>query len=507
MTKVSIIVPFHNVENYISKCLSSLIHQTLEDIEIICVNDASDDFSKEKVLDYVQNDKRIILLNTPKVSGQSYCRNLGMEVASGEYIGFVDSDDWVELDMFEKMYNLAKANDTDITMCQASLFDDKEQTVHTDDYYSLKPLEKFGDRVFAPNETKDEILNINVVLWNKIYKKDFLKKINAKFENGYIYEDMLFFFETYLKAQKINILWENMYYYRQNRSFSTMQNSDKKVYDRIPMVEKTYNVLKQADFFEEKKTDIICWIIDDIFHRYTLLEDKYYEDYYNAMKGFFSRIELSEADMQKLQVSYCYDEFCNILERSYFGFWNFLIEKYKTSNKRIKAAEHKCNLDIIAIKDYLEEYKIQEKDEKEQIVEWWKKHCEEEKENLQADLKEQFAQEKKSLEEFLEEEKQKELKSQLNFLEDKKKRDMKEMYDEQQREFNEWNKEALAQQKQNITNEYEAKIKEQNEIHQKTLQQIKYYYENEFLLVKIILKLYKIKNQFTNKIKNFLKKN
>ncbi len=488
MTKISIIVPFHNVEKYISKCLTSLIYQSLEDIEIICINDASTDDSKNIVQYYVENDTRIILLNVDNVSGQSYARNLGINVASGEYIGFVDSDDWVELDMFEKMYNKAKSVDSDITMCQAQLYDDKEQTLYTNDYYNLKSLEKYGDKVFTPEETKDEILNINVVLWNKIYKREFLQNISAKFQDGYIYEDLPFFFETYLKAQRINILWEASYYYRQNRQFSTMQNSDKKVYDRIPMVERTYNVLKQAPFFEEKKAEIISWIIDDIFHRYTLLEDKYYEDYFGKMKEFFQRIELTPEDEQELAKSYCYDEFKNILERSYYGFWNFLVEKYKTSNKRIKAAEHKCNLDIIAIKEYLEQYKKEANDEKKRIVEWWQKHCEE-------------VVKKKTDEQFI-------------YLEAKKSEELKAAYEEwhsklvkQEYELKAWQAESVKQVSEKLKADYEWKLEEQKQHYQEALIKQKEYYENNYLLVKIILKFYKKVEQLKNKIRRIIKKN
>ena len=488
MAKVSVIVPFHNVEKYISKCLTSLIYQSLEDIEIICINDASTDNSKNIVQQYLENDKRIILLNVDNVSGQSYARNLGMEIASGEYIGFVDSDDWVELDMFEKMYNKAKSVDSDITMCQAQLYDDKEQTFYTNDYYSLKSIEKYGDKVFTPEETKDEILNINVVLWNKIYKREFLQNTLVKFQNGYIYEDLPFFFEIYLKAQRINILWEAPYYYRQNRQFSTMQNSDKKVYDRIPMVERTYNVLKQAPFFEEKKTEIISWIIDDIFHRYTLLEDRYYEDYFAKMKEFFQKIELTPEDEQELAKSYCYDEFKNILERSYYGFWNFLVEKYKTSNKRIKAAEHKCNLDIIAIKEYLEQYKKEANEEKNRIEEWWKNHCEEE---VKKKIDEQF-----------------------HYMEARKSEELKAAYEEwhsklvkQEYELKAWQAESVKQVTEKLKADYEWKLEEQKQQYQEALIKQKEYYENNYLLVKIILKFYKKVEQLKNKIKRIIKKN
>lgn len=492
MTKVSIIVPFQNVENYISKCLSSLMYQTLSDTEIICINDTSTDSSKEIVENYAQKDKRIIILNTGKPSGQSYARNLGIEIASGEYIGFVDSDDWVELDFFEKMYNKAKSDDTDITMCQAQLYDDKELRFYTNDYYSLKPLEKFKDTVFHPNDTIDEILNINVVLWNKIYKREFLQQTGAKLQSGYIYEDLPFFFETYIKAQRINILWEAPYYYRQNRSYSTMQNSDKKVYDRIPMVELTYKILQNAEFFPIKKPEIVSWIIDDIFHRYTLLEDKYYEDYYGKMKEFFQKIELTKEDEEILAKSYCWDEFCNIKERSYFGFWNFLIEKYKTSNKRIKEAEHKCNLDILAIKEYLEQYKKEQKDEKDKIVDWWQNYCEE----------------------HTEKEAKRRADEQFIFLESKKTEELKALYDEfqqkltkQEYELKSWQAESVKQVREKLTADYEWKLENQKQHYMQALIDQKNYYENHFLLVKILLKFYKKSEQIKNKFKKIIKKN
>lgn len=486
MTKVSIIVPFHNVEKYITKCLASLMYQSLQDIEIICINDASTDSSKDIVLQYCENDTRIKLLNTEIMSGQSYARNLGLEIASGEYVGFVDSDDWVELDMFEKMYNKAKADDADITMCQAQLYDDKEKRYYSDDYYMLKPLEAFKDCVFHPNDTKNEILNINVVLWNKIYKREFLQNTGVKFSNGYIYEDLPFFFDTYLKANRVNILWEAPYYYRQNRTFSTMQNSDKKVYDRIPMVELTYNVMQQAAFFPEKKAEIISWIIDDIFHRYTLLEDKYYQDYYQKMQDFFKRIELREEDKEVLAKSYCYDEFRNIIERSYYGFWNFLVEKYKTSNKRIKAAEHKCNLDIIAIKEYLEQYKQEAKEDKERTVEWWQNHCNElenDKTKLQETISEMQEASKKAYEDY-----------HAHIV-------------KQEYELKAWQTESVRQTTEKLTADYEWKLEEQKQHFNEALHNQKQYYENHYLLVKIILKLYKKTDQLKNKLKKLIKKN
>lgn len=473
MTKLSIIIPYRNVEKYISKCLSTVLYQSLEDIEVICINDASEDNSREIVRQYAQKDKRILMLETNHESGQSYARNIGLEIASGEYVGFVDSDDWIELDMFEKLYNKAKSTDADITMCQAQLFDDKTQETYSNDYYLLKPLEKFGESTFNPNETKDEILDINVVLWNKIYKKEFLDRLQVRFAEGFIYEDMPFFFETFLKAEKVNILWEKLYYYRQNRTFSTMQKSNKKVYDRVDMSARTYEVLKQTPFFEEKKGDILRWVVDDIFHRYTLLDDIYYEEYYKKMREFFISLNLSDEEKDMLRTGYCYDEYCNILENDYFGFWRFLIEKYKTSNKRIKAAEHKCNEDILAIKDYIEEYKAQVVVEKEEIVAWWKEE----------------------VERCLDKQKEK--------LDAEKNKDMVR----QETELKKWNSESLRQQEEKLTADFKWKLEEQKQHYMSALNEQKNYYENNYFLVKIILKAYKKLDQVKNKIKNVLKKN
>ena len=174
-----------------------------------------------------------------------------------------------------------------------------------------------------------------------------------------------------------------------------------------------------------------------------------------------------------LRTGYCYDEFCNILERDYFGFWKFLIEKYKTSNKRIKAAEHKCNEDVLAIKNYIEEYKAQVVVEKEEIVAWWK-------DEVQRCLSEQKVD-----------------------LDAKKDEEMVK----QEYELKKWNFESLRQQEEKLTADFKWKLEEQKQHYMAALNEQKNYYENNYLLVKIILKAYKKLDQVKNKINKILKKN
>ncbi len=114
--KVSIIVPVYNVEKYLKRCLDSLISQTLKDIEIICVNDGSKDNSDKILEEYARKDSRIIIINQEN-QGISVARNNGMDIAKGKYVGFVDSDDWVDSDFFEKLYNAAEKNNAQMAVC------------------------------------------------------------------------------------------------------------------------------------------------------------------------------------------------------------------------------------------------------------------------------------------------------------------------------------------------------------------------------------------------------
>lgn len=121
--KVSIVVPIFNVESYLDKCLKSLVDQSLQEIEIICVNDSSPDNSDKIIKKYAEADSRIIYIKNETNKKTAFCRNAGINAASGEFIGFVDGDDYVDLDFFEKLYNLAMENHADIAKGNVRIVD------------------------------------------------------------------------------------------------------------------------------------------------------------------------------------------------------------------------------------------------------------------------------------------------------------------------------------------------------------------------------------------------
>lgn len=176
MIKVSVITAVYNGEAYLEKCLESLINQTLDDIEIIVVNDGSTDGSQEILERYLSNSSRLKCYMKEN-GGAADARNYGLRFAAGEYVGYVDSDDFVDLDMYEVLYKNAVKNDADIVECNLrhtyAGSEDIEVITH---YYDRKDLLKFG----------------RFVVWNKIYRREWLIRSEADFPVELIYEDVEF---------------------------------------------------------------------------------------------------------------------------------------------------------------------------------------------------------------------------------------------------------------------------------------------------------------------------
>ncbi len=358
MPKVSIIIPFNNVEAYIRECLDSVVNQTLDDIEIILVNDASSDKSREIAQEYIEKDSRIKIIDLKERQGQGFARNRAIEIAQGEYIGFVDSDDKIEKNMFFELYNKAKENDNDIVICQAREYDDINERFILSGYYSLKELEKMSNKVFSAKDIKDVILKLNVVLWNKIYKREYLLKTGEKFPEGFIYEDLPFFFATFLPAKRIQIVWKNLYIYRINRKNSTMVQFNKKILDRPYMVSLTYEKLKQFDFLSDITDKIKGWIIDDLFHRYSLLQENYQKEYFFLMKKIFQNLDINDSDDIKWKKVYYFEGYKLVVNNNFEDFnqkvFNLYTDIHIVEDKILSKVYNRLETDSLINDIYLE---------------------------------------------------------------------------------------------------------------------------------------------------------
>lgn len=282
---VSIIVPVYNVEEYLDECMTSLVNQSLKEIEIICVNDGSTDNSLKILEEYAEKDSRIKIF-TIENSGLSQARNFGIKHAKGEYIGFVDSDDYINETMFEKLYISCKQNDLDISMCQISLFDDETGEVNNDlDYYNLKVFRKLDKEVFNSDDTTEFTCNIVVNVYNKLYRKSLLEDNSIIFPPNLIFEDELFFMKSYLLAQRISIVNEFLYYYRLNRKGSiTYLEKENNYVDMVYIYKKEREIFKELNKYEEYKVRLANRMLFLILARYTQTHPKFKENYYNVLK-------------------------------------------------------------------------------------------------------------------------------------------------------------------------------------------------------------------------------
>ena len=326
-----------NVELYMRTAIESVLNQTLKDIELICINDGSTDYSLDIAKEYAKKDERVKVLSYEESKGQAYARNRGIDIAKGRYIGFVDGDDWVEAAMFEKLYNEAEKNRTEVTFCAAALYDDQTgKTIWNNDYYNLYLIPKeFDNRVFTHEETKNLLTGcLNVALWNKIYRTDFLNKNKIRFPEYYIYEDMPFFYETWFKSENICFIRDCCYYYRINRQSSTMSRMGSKVLDRVDMVALTYEMFKELPYFDEIKTQVATWIIEDLFHRYTIVEGRYRREFFFLMKKLFKNLDLDGVDKEKLENCYYYNEYKNCVNLKFPEFLITLADTYIRAKKR-----------------------------------------------------------------------------------------------------------------------------------------------------------------------------
>lgn len=206
--KISVVVPVYNVEKYLEQCLNSIINQTFKDIEIICINDGSTDGSLEILREYEQKDSRIRLINKEN-EGISAVRNQGMELAQGEYISFIDSDDWIEENYLEALYTAAKKYDSDIACSNIIRVTGKRHR---------KKIIYKKEEFTTESDKKNELTKvpINSYVWNKIYKRESLLKSGVKFPVGRVYEDVVWCIKAIYYLNGVVTVPDAVYYYRKN---------------------------------------------------------------------------------------------------------------------------------------------------------------------------------------------------------------------------------------------------------------------------------------------------
>lgn len=340
--KVSVIIPIYNTEKYLSRCMKSVLKQTLKDIEIILVDDESPDHAPEMCDKYAKADSRIKVIHK-KNGGLGYARNSGMELATGEYVAFLDSDDYVDIKMYEALYCVAKEKQCDVVLSgyyfvdrDGNISDCKNSMAKT--VYENDGVKKvlFGTLGAAPEDWADNILGMSV--WRGIYSLNAIKKNEIQFpsEREYICEDAIFHIDFFAQAKRAAIIEEPMYYYCNNpESLSRVFRKDRFEKDKI-VYQKEYEMLEKYGILDEGKTYIDRMFLT--FARVFLTEAVYQLSVKEAM-GWIEQI-MNDNLLVKILREYPYQKnpkkqrlFNSILKKQN-RFFAFLLLKIAAYRKR-----------------------------------------------------------------------------------------------------------------------------------------------------------------------------
>lgn len=292
MKKVSVIVPVYNVEEYIDKCLDSLVNQTLDDIEIIVVNDGTKDNSQEIIDEYVKKYPKKVFSYIKENGGLSSARNFGMKKAKGEFIGFVDSDDYVEYDMYEQLYNKAKETKADVVCCQATY----RYNIHADKKIFTHP-EYFGTSI---SKEPRILIQAKSYAWNKIYKRELWDKFEFPTQH---FEDSAVVYNVLYTAKKIECVNLPLYNYIKERPGAITSDISPKIYDMFKSCDHILEFYKK-----QKDWDKIKDVVEEVCIRHLRIRLLYIYNSKNrklTWKYYNDTIKYLKKNIPNYKKNYC----------------------------------------------------------------------------------------------------------------------------------------------------------------------------------------------------------
>ena len=266
MSCLSVIVPCYNGEKFIGRCLESLVNQTLQDIEIIVINDGSTDNSQDIIDSYANKYHNIKAYKIPN-SGIADARNFGVSKVETPYFGFLDCDDYTDVTMFEKMYNKAIETNAQVVVSN---------------FYWVKGKKKKLEKEGPYNTGKDMLIHLFAVLWNKIYDTEFVRSTNIRFPSGNRYEDAYFLYCLAPNIERISFVDEAFVHYVQHEN-SITHNNNEEVKNMITIFDNILNYYAHTNRYDEYHDELeylhIKFFLGNSFLRSARIDDKQDRDY------------------------------------------------------------------------------------------------------------------------------------------------------------------------------------------------------------------------------------
>lgn len=343
---VSVVIPVHNGEKFLRQCLDSVAGQSLKDLEVICVNDGSTDGSLEILEEYAAQDKRIKIISQ-EASNAGHARNVGLAVTTGEYLSFLDADDWFELSMLESMAALAKQTDADIVFCKAATFNQKTGVQSTKSF-SLKERLVPKGKVFSFKDIREDAFQFcRTAAWDKLYKADFIKAENLRFQEQPRMNDCFFSTMANIRAKRMVVCDKMFIHYRINSGTSITSISPDIAY---PCTLNTFSKLQKAMSSEEFllinkswKNFVVKNVVNEIA---TFSEDIAYKYYALLKQNDFGLKEMKGSDIYDSFLFHMYKEYLDKdwTEESFKKVFEDYLKEYRAKKKQANWKKSLCGL-------------------------------------------------------------------------------------------------------------------------------------------------------------------
>ena len=332
MVKVSVIMPVYNGEDYLVESIDCILNQTLEDLELICVDDGSVDNSLEILNDIAEKDNRVQVYHQENRGGGA-ARNVAITHATGEYLYCMDADDMVELTALEELYQIAEEKQVDFIIFQAMNYDDELDKYYHNEYYDMNELADFvGDKIFNYEDLGEYIFKISVTPWCKFYNLDFVKRSGAQFAEGLIFHDNIFFWDILFTAERI-YFYRKFLYTRRRHIKSSTGAGDKRYVSTIAINNMIIQQFMNHDQFDKYKKKLYNRKMYMVYRRYGEVQDQYKEFFYTEMKKDFVKMLTHER----------YDEFLkNVFSKNKQRFYDVVNSKDFDEFKKLYD-EHELN--------------------------------------------------------------------------------------------------------------------------------------------------------------------
>lgn len=302
MVDVSVIIPVYNASDYLEEAIGAVLNQTLEDIEVICVDDGSVDNSLEILAEIAKKDSRVQYYHQENRGGGA-ARNVAIPKATGKYIYFMDADDIVDLNALKECYDICEEKNLDFLIFRAENYaEDTGEYFKTADYSMDELYDFVGDDIFNFRDIGDLIFKVSVTPWCKLYNREFVLSTGAQFAEGLIFHDNIFFWDVFLSAERI-FFYDKYLYTRRRHSASSTGAGDERYVSSITINNMIIQKFINHGLFEEYK----AWLYDHkiylIFHRFMTIQEQFKPFFYGELKKDFVKMLSDER----------HDEFISII--------------------------------------------------------------------------------------------------------------------------------------------------------------------------------------------------